>query len=348
MSEIKNVYVWGARGYSGLELCRLLLKHPGNLKLHLISNSQNWKLSQDLIEVDETYLTYMTYSEFLSQKNLDGATTFFACSAQDAYKNTVAVLAKGSKVVDLSGAHRLGSVEAQKYYNLEYNHTYSLDESNYGLSPFAKAHGPLVSNPGCYVTSILMALIPLFKEGIIFKASPVVIDSKSGASGAGRSPKDLTNISELCEEIHPYKIGKHQHFPEILRYLDYFSQAKNLEVTFTTTLLPIKRGILSSIYCQTDRDIKISDIEKAYSKHYEGYPFVKVHALMGDDSDVSKLSLKNVLHTNYTQIAFHLDQEKLTLFSMIDNLVKGAAGQALENFNRMHDYPIDYGLKNIK
>lgn len=342
MEQKIKVTVFGARGYTGLETCRCLLKHPNVSEMRLISRNADWKLSTDLPQARENLLTYTHPEEFENVTDLSGEVVFLALSATDAFKWAPVMAAKGAKVIDLSGAHRLSAEDAQTNYGLNQTDKTLTDEAIYGLVPFANVKGSIVSNPGCYVSSVLMSLIPLLKKSLI-RTDNIVIDSKSGTSGAGRKPADITNFSELCEEVQPYKIGNHQHYPEIIRYAKYFAD-KDIQPRFTTTLLPIKRGILSTMYLQTTPEVSTQDIHNAFEGAFAEYPFVKVYELTGNGDESYKLALRNVLHTNFTQIAFHLDGEKLTVFSMIDNLMKGAAGQAVENMNLMFGLPVDCGL----
>ena len=345
-----KVSVFGARGYTGLETCRLLLNHPLISSLQLVSSDTSWALEHDLLEARRTSvaISYITREEFSKStpdrlaNSLKDTFVFLACSATDAAELTPILLERGAKVIDLSGAHRLNQREAQSFYQIEHKSSFFWDERNYGLVPHQKVKGPLVSNPGCFVSSILMALIPLLHNKVI-REDQIIIDSKSGTSGAGRSPKDITNFSEISDGIIPYKIGHHQHLPEIIRYANFFTEAK-IEPRFTTTLIPIKRGILSTIYSELRSEMALQDVIEAFAHYYKDYPFVTVYGLGTHHKEDHKLALRNVLHTNQTQITLHLEGKKLTIFSMIDNLMKGAAGQALENFNSLLNIPLTTGF----
>ncbi len=348
MKNDLKVSVFGARGYTGLETCRLLLNHPHVSSLQLVSNDQNWKLDFDLLETRRSNkeITYITRESFALIESFKDQFIFLACSAKDAANLTPLLIEKGAKVIDLSGAHRLDQEEAKEFYQIGHENELFWSTKNYGLVPHQKVTSPLISNPGCYVSSILMALIPLLKEDLIREDS-IIIDSKSGTTGAGRSPKDITNLSELVDSISPYKIGSHQHLPEIIRYARVFS-GKNINPRFTTTLLPIKRGILSTMYLELKAEMDAVEVMETYARTYEDYPFITVYSLNQKNhenhNEDHKLALRNILHTNQTQITLHLDGKNLTVFSMIDNLMKGAAGQALENFNQMINQPITTGF----
>ena len=344
MESDLSVSVFGARGYTGLETCRLLLNHPHISSLQLVSSDPHWKLDHDLLEArrSSVKLSYITREDFSKKDSFKDQYIFLACSAGDAASLAPTLIERGAKVIDLSGAHRLDQQGAQKYYKINHDNELFWSTKNYGLVPHQRVTGPLVSNPGCYVSSILMALLPLLKEDLIVE-DRIVIDSKSGTTGAGRSPKDITNLSELVDSVSPYKIGAHQHLPEIIRYAQTFT-GKEINPRFTTTLLPIKRGILSTLYLELKNELDTVEVMKAYAETYNDYPFISVYSLGTEEKEDHKLALRNVLHTNQTQVTFHIDGKNLTVFSMIDNLMKGAAGQALENFNQMINQPLTTGF----
>ncbi len=339
-----NVAVFGARGYTGIETCRLLLNHPHVSSIQLVSNDPSWKLEHDLLEARRSSkaLSYISREDFSRRDHYTDEFVFLACSAKDAAAMASSLIEKGARVIDLSGAHRLDREQASRYYGIEHSSEFFCSEKNYGLVPHQKVTAPLVSNPGCYVSSILMALLPLLKQDLIDEDS-IVIDSKSGTSGAGRAPKDLTNLSELVDGLSPYKIGQHQHLPEIIRYAEVFAN-KKINPRFTTTLIPIKRGILSTLYLDLKADFSMAEIIQSYATAYQDYPFVTVYSLGTNEKEDHKLALRNVLHTNQTQITLHLEDRRLSVFSMIDNLMKGAAGQAIENFNHLINQPLTTGF----
>jgi N-acetyl-gamma-glutamyl-phosphate reductase len=338
MKTLKVALV-GARGYSGLELSRLLLGHPNAQLIDVYSSNTQWQLAQDIIVPSAKNVNTRQLDQLeANAKNYD--VIFFATSAGQSAE-WIPKLLEHTQIIDLSGAFRLNWQQTQKFYKLELDEKY-LSPANYGLSPWNKCASRFISNPGCYVTATLMALIPLLKENLI--TTDVVIDAKSGTTGAGRSPKDSTNFSEISQEIHPYKITNHQHEPEIIRYLSHFAST-DIDPIFTTTLLPIPRGILSSIYTRLQDGVGVKQIHEAYEYYYREYPLLQNYWLQGDDLGFSwKTSLKRVVNTPFTQLAYTAKDNKLYLFSMIDNLLKGAASQAVENFNAMFELPVTTGL----
>jgi N-acetyl-gamma-glutamyl-phosphate reductase len=234
-----------------------------------------------------------------------------------------------------------------------------LDKAEYGLLPWLDAgktglkvadsiEPKLIANPGCYATSILMAILPLLRRGII-KPENLVIDSKSGASGGGRKASENLLFTEVEGECLPYRVGRHQHLPEIKGFAQAFS-GHAIDPMFTTHLLCIRRGILSSIYAKTAEGVSDMDLSAAYAQDYSDYGLVQWSSLKGRNarSVAYELSLKRVVGTALTRVHFQLDGDRLYLFSLIDNLIKGAAGQAVENFNRLLGLPARAGLSELE
>ncbi|MEK7355089.1 MAG: Asd/ArgC dimerization domain-containing protein, partial [Bdellovibrionota bacterium] len=221
-----------------------------------------------------------------------------------------------------------------------------------GLVPWAgklAAKKPtLIANPGCYATSVLMAVLPLLRASAIV-AETLVIDAKSGTTGAGRKASETTSFTEVEGECLPYKVARHQHWPEIVQQAAAHSGAE-IAPFFTTHLLNVRRGIISSIYARLAPSFvaasdKESDakIEALFREAYSAYPLARFGALGKPETD-SLLSLKRVVGSARTHVAWKAEGDKLHLFSLIDNLVKGAASQAVENFNRLIDEPVTTGL----
>ncbi len=346
-----TVGIVGARGYSGIELARLLLAHPqAQLVACYATDPASFSLGRDLFVdgADGVPTLPMTAldSETLSS---EVHTIFLATPAEVSLELAPKLIAKGVNVVDLSGAFRLAASEYPHWYGFTHSATTALAKAQYGLVPYAKPflkngkEGVLVSNPGCYVTSVLMAVLPLVKEGVI-DASTLVIDAKSGTTGAGKKASESLLFSEVDGECLPYKVGAHQHFPEITKYLEAFGGVK-ASPFFSTSLLATPRGIISGIYAKLASGKTIADVEAAYAKTYAGYPLAKFGRIGSKGFSPKLLSLKSVVGSNRVQIAFTADADgKLFVHSLIDNLLKGAASQAVENFNRLIDQPAALGL----
>lgn len=332
----------GARGYTGLELARIFLSHPLAQLTHCFATS-DFKLTDYLLEDGADAVSCLPEDQILNSLT---DFVFLATPAEVSLKLAPQILAAGKHVIDLSGAFRLKKNDYKKWYNFEHTQPEALRHAIYGLTPWC---GPvsllnpvLISNPGCYATAISMALLPLLKRNLIEESS-VVIDAKSGTSGAGKKATENLLFTEVDGECLPYRVGRHQHLPEILEAVEMFS-GKTLDPHFSTHLLPTRRGIIAGIYAKS----KVTDIQqigRAFAEAYFSYPLVKSGPLAGSNQ---LMSLKKVVGTPRTHISYELIGNKLYVYSTIDNLVKGAAGQAIENFNRLVDAPIETGLLNQK
>ena len=235
---------------------------------------------------------------------------------------------------------RLPESELNQWYGMEQPIDELAEGAHYGLSPWNMAGNykqTVIANPGCYATAALMSLIPLLAAGVI-EPDSIIIDAKSGTSGAGKNGKGHLPYSEMAENFFPYKIGKHQHLPEIKNALQQFSK-QSCDLTLVTQMLPIARGISMTIYAQLKDE---SGVAAAFNDAYSDYSLVDVKAV--DDCDNSDLYLKNVIGTAKTQIRYFVSQRKIIVFTCIDNLLKGAASQAIENINALYQFPLHLGL----
>jgi N-acetyl-gamma-glutamyl-phosphate reductase len=343
----QKVAIVGARGYSGLELVRILLKHP-NVKIEAcFANEADFALSDYLPESAAAKVKILPMQDF-DKIATQVSTIFLATPADVSLKLAPRALAVGANVVDLSGAFRLTAEEAQAHYALPTESLALLSQAEYGLVPWAgpltKTGPRLISNPGCYATAVLMGLLPLLKSKQI-DASTLVIDAKSGATGAGKKASENLLFTEVEGECLPYRVGKHQHLPEIRQYAKTFGTAE-IDPMFVTHLLPVRRGILAGIYARTAPGVTLATIEAAYQSAYSTYPLVRAAKL--DESKRQLLTLKRVVGSARCEIQFELKGTHLYVFSMIDNLMKGAASQAIENFNRLNDFPLTTALNELE
>lgn len=342
--SLPSVSVVGARGYTGLELVRILLRHPAvslthcfaTQKFSLASLMGNPKAAQVQCLVDTEIENHLTDLVFL------------ATPAEVSLELAPKILKAGKKVIDLSGAFRLKENDYEKWYGFTHPHQTLLAQAHYGLLPFSKAvSGELIANPGCYATAVNMALIPLLKANVIETPS-IVIDAKSGTSGGGKKLSENLLFSEVEGECLPYKVGKHQHLPEIIEAVKIFSGVP-IDPHFTTSLLPIRRGIIASIFAkmntQGNRSENLQQIEKAFSQAYAGHPLVQFGSL---ELRPELLSLKKVVGTPSTHISYEVIENKVYVFSLIDNLLKGAASQAVENLNCLLNLPPVTGLEHLE
>lgn len=371
LEKLIRVGVVGARGYSGQELCRLLFKHSGvRLDTVFFNEGKSFSLWSQFPELERIAKAngqsepkgqgleafFKAYSKSTNELDL----VFLATPNEVSLDIAASFLEKGISVIDLSGVFRLNKVSSSaslemylKHYGLEHAKPKLLSSAVYGLQPFAsdaiRAMKPpfLVANPGCFVTSALMALIPLLSEGVVDPAS-IIVDSKSGASGAGKKLNENLLFSELYGDFYPYKVLSHQHVPEMDMYLSFFSQ-KETSVVFTPHLLPVFRGILSTCYLKWNdsikaqsTDVKKKSIASAYEKHFRNYPLVD----WGEWKDQQrKISLKSIAGSCMTHIGFEMDKDNLIVFSVLDNLLKGAASQAVENLNSIYGFPAKQALE---
>lgn len=351
MESKKNVGIVGARGYSGLELARLLLAHPAaRLAACFATDPTTFKLGDELFlpEADAVPTLGMDALE-ASDLATRFDTIFLATPAEVSLTLAPSLVAKGVNTIDLSGAFRLAAAEYPAWYGFTHPTPTSLLSAHYGLVPFAAPfareaeRGILVANPGCYVTAVLMALIPLLRSEVI-DASSIVIDAKSGTTGAGKKATENLLFSEVDGECFPYKIGRHQHYPEIVQYLRKFGGVATSPF-FSTSLLATPRGIIAGIYANLATGKTESDVAAAFAEAYAGYPLARIAPLAATPKIAS---LRRVVGSNAVHIGYSVDgtsaKPKLYLYSLVDNLLKGAASQAVENFNRIADLPIATGL----
>ncbi len=332
----KNISIIGASGYSGAELLKILLGHPSVAVSKVFANSSAGK------RVDELYprfrksaVGHFVYEEYALEKVLHDDLIFIALPSGDAMNFVPDLVKAGKKVIDLGGDFRLKDpLLYTKYYKHEHKATDQLAQAIYGLPEWNKREisaAQLIANPGCYVTSALLPLVPLVKEELI-EPHGITISSLSGVSGAGRSSNVDLSFTEANETVKAYKVGTHQHTPEIETVLHDFGGHK-VTITFVPHLIPITRGIYSSIYCIPKGAITSEQIEAAYRKYYSNAPFVR---LIAD----AVPEIKHVQYTNFIDIGWKVYERnnQIIFHSAIDNLVKGAAGQAVQNMNLMFGF----------
>lgn len=337
----KRLSIIGASGYSGAELLKILLRHSNVEVTHVFANSSAGK------RVDEIYphfrtVTDLIFEEYSLEKVTNDDLIFIALPSGEAMNFVPALIDAGKKVIDLGGDFRLQDTQLYtKYYKHEHKAPKYLSQAVYGLPEWNKQHiqsAQFISNPGCYVTSALLPLLPLVKENLI-ESTGITISSLSGVSGAGRSSSVDLSFTEVNESVKAYKVGVHQHTPEIETILADFSGNKST-ITFVPHLIPITRGIYSSIYATPKGTISFDQIEAAYKKYYAQAPFVR---LIGN----AVPEIKQVQYSNFCDIGWKIYERnnQIILHSVIDNLVKGAAGQAVQNMNLLFGFDETTGLK---
>jgi N-acetyl-gamma-glutamyl-phosphate reductase len=340
-----SIGIVGARGYSGLDLARLVLRHPhARLTALFASDAHDFKLSDYLLEAKAKPVPTFSMNE-LEKEGAKCQVIFLATPAEVSIQLAPQILKMGVHVIDLSGAFRLPAEQYSQWYGFTHEAPSELKKAQYGLVPFSKPFktekATLVANPGCYVTSVLMGILPLLKSKVI-DASTLVIDAKSGTSGGGKKPSESLLFTEVDGECIPYKIGKHQHFPEICHYAQTLG-ATTIDPIFSTSLIPTRRGIIAGIYARLQSGKTEEDVAAAFESAYDQYPLVRFAAL-GKNTSAQSLQLKKVVGSARTHIFYQVSGDKLYLYSLIDNLLKGAASQAIENLNRLYDLSPETGL----
>ncbi len=336
----KKISIIGASGYSGAELLGILLRHPNINVTKVFANSSAGKKVTDLYPHFRA-LTELVYEEYAIGKIANDDLIFIALPSGEAMNFVPALIDAGKKVIDLGGDFRLHDTKLyQQYYKHEHKAEKYLSKAVYGLPEWNLQKiksAQLIANPGCYVTSALLPLLPLVKESLI-ESTGITISSMSGVSGAGRSSSIDLSFTEVNESVKAYKVGVHQHTPEIESVLNDFGGQKST-ITFVPHLIPITRGIYSSIYTTPRKGVGAERVEAAYKKYYSASPFVR---LIGN----AVPEIKHVHYTNYCDIGWKLYERnnQLIVLSVIDNLVKGAAGQAVQNMNVMFGFKETLGL----
>ncbi len=349
--------IFGATGYSGLELVRILERHPRVEKPVLLrrpgDSSANSRTGDagttpnDLAEIFPELsgnggypLRAMSWSELKRQ----GIELVFLATPHEVSRALVPeAIVQGLRVIDLSGAWRLKHERHRAVYGFEDVDSAMaamlMERAVYGL-PELNADcirkAQLVANPGCYATSVILALVPLLSAGVVDREHGIISDSKSGVSGAGKSPTPRTHFAAVADNLSAYSIFEHRHLGEITEQLGLDDE----QLTFTPHLLPIPRGILSTVYVRLNRAMTVAEVDDCLRDFYAGRRWVRVFP-------TQKLpQLQFSLHTNYCDLGFRLaeDGQRLIMISCLDNLMKGAAGQVVQNMNWMYGWDEGEGL----
>lgn len=328
-----RVGILGATGYTALELIKILLRHP-EAKITALTSRQEGRPHISSIHPALTGRLDLCLEDFGAAALADRCDCVFSCLPHAASAESAKVLlAAGLRVVDFSADYRLDdAVSYKKWYEHDHPDPERLGKTPYGLPElFGKqiTTAKLIANPGCYPTSAILPLAPFLKAGLI-EPTDIIVDSKSGVSGAGRTPKLSTLFPECNESISAYSVGKHRHQPEIEQVLRR-ATGKQVEVIFTPHLVPMDRGILTVCYALPTRSISEEEAHNVLLDFYTGQPFVRV---------VKHLpATKDTAHTNFIDITPRIVRSRLLLISAEDNLIKGASGAAVQNFNLMFGFP---------
>jgi N-acetyl-gamma-glutamyl-phosphate reductase len=331
-----KVGIVGHRGYSGAELVRIL-QHHSFVEPVLLEHRDD-RGDSSPIRNHKNPASIPCTGEAVKQAGV--ALVFLATPPEVSMELAGPMLDAGARVVDLSGAFRLGTPENYSaWYKEPHTRPDLLAEAVYGLPEFCRAGIPgarLVANPGCYPTAANLAIRPLIEAGVVDREAGIVCDAKSGVSGAGRKPRLSSSFCEVTENFSAYSVLRHRHVPEVLQ----ISGLEEREFSFTAQLLPLDRGILENIYFRATGVASADDLVRIYETRYAGEPFVRIYQ-PGHFPD-----LHAVARTNFCDIGVTVDpgSGRAVAVSAIDNLVKGAAGQAIQNMNLLLGLPETEGL----
>ncbi len=329
-----RVAVVGATGYAGRELLALLARHPRARVTRLMSSGRDGRKpypveqSHPMLRGKLAALIEPLEVESLTPSETD--LVFLATPHETSHELAPRLLERGLRVIDLSAAFRLKNAAAYpRWYGFEHRAALALEEAVYGLTELkapAIRKARLVANPGCYATSVILGLAPLVGAQWLDPAEPIISDSKSGASGAGRAPSEKLHFAEVNENCRPYALFSHRHVPEMLETL----KLEPTRFAFTPHLVPITRGLLSTIYVRLSESRPVESVVELFQSFYAQAPMVRVWR-------EGTPEIQSAAYTNYADLGFALEAStrRLIIVSALDNLGKGAAGQAVQNMNLM-------------
>jgi N-acetyl-gamma-glutamyl-phosphate reductase len=339
-----NVSIVGSTGYSGEELHRILHNHPNVAIKHVTSVTFTEQKFNNVYTNFRKRTEIVCSNESLSQLAVDSDVVFLALPHGLALKEIDEEILKKTKIIDLGADFRLKDKTVyEKWYKVEHNSPDLLKQAVYGLSEIYRndiKQSNLIANPGCYTTCSILSLYPLVKENII-DVNTIIIDAKSGVSGAGRTTAQDKSFVEMNENFKAYNIaGGHRHTPEIEQELSIFS-GKEVILSFNPQLIPVNRGIYAMCYAKLNKQMDEKQIMDIYNKYYENEYFVRIVDGIPE--------IRSVKGSNFVDIGFKIDLRTNTIvvIGTLDNLVKGAAGQAIQNMNIMFGFKEQEGLETV-
>lgn len=344
MQKIK-VAIVGSTGYAGQELVRLLLQHP-NVELKY-ATSKSYE-GQKFSNIYENYfdLTNIECSADEVEKLAEEVDVIFIALPHGiaSGKITSEILAK-TKVIDLGADFRLNDIDLyESWYNTEHNNEKCLSQAIYGLCEWNREkikNSNLIANPGCFTTCSILSLAPLLKDNLIDENS-IIIDAKSGVTGAGRALNIGVHFSECNESVKAYKVAAHRHTPEIEQELSIIS-GKEITLSFTPHLIPMNRGILATCYAKLNKKHSYEEIRASYERYYQDEYFIR---LLPKGKFPETRWIKG---SNFVDIGFAIDERtnRIITIGALDNLIKGAAGQAIQNMNILFSFDESTGINQI-
>jgi N-acetyl-gamma-glutamyl-phosphate reductase len=328
-----RIAILGATGYSALELLKLLLRHP-EAEITVATSRQEGNPHIAMVHPSLAGRLDLTCEDLGPVAVATRADCVFTCLPHGVTATIVPhLLSAGARVIDFSADYRLNSPDSYaEWYGQKHGDPERLGSTVYGLPELFReriVQANLVANPGCYPTSAILGLAPLLKAGLI-DPGEIIVDSKSGVSGAGRTPKLTTHYPECNESLSAYNVGRHRHTPEIEQVLG-LATGREVQVTFTPHLTPMDRGILSTIYSRPTAPVSEEKLFETYRQFYADEPFVRVVDHLPGTKDSSG--------TNFCDLTVRLVRGRIITIACLDNLIKGAAGAAVQNFNLMYGFP---------
>lgn len=338
-----NVAIIGGTGYGAVELARLLSRHPYATLTAIVSQSKQG-MGFSSIYPHMNHIVSLTMEELDIKRLSEKVDLVFFATPSNVSKNLIPdFLELDVTCIDLSGDFRLKSAEAyQQWYQEEAADPVYLNQAVYGLSEiYAKSiqSARLLANPGCYPTAASLALLPVVQKGWVDPSS-IIIDGKTGVSGAGRGLSLNVHYAEMNDNTKAYKLGTHKHIPEMEQTLQQFTN-EDIQISFTPHIVPMTRGIMVTCYASLREQLNQATVESWYQSFYQDHPFVRLRC------DGTLPTTKDVYGSNYCDIALYVDERtnRLIIISVIDNLVKGAAGQAIQNMNLIQGWEESAGLR---
>jgi len=333
-----NIGVVGATGYTGEEIVRLLSSHPG-IKIKSLSAIIEKPTKISVLFPALAGRCDVVCDHFdINKVSLSCELVFLALPHKVSMRFVPEFLKRKKKIIDLSADYRLPPADYKEWYGQEHTDKENIKRAIYGMPELYRneiKNSDLIANPGCYPTSVILAAAPLVKEGLV-KADDIIADSKTGVTGAGRKASLSLIYPEVNENLRAYKVNTHQHKPEINQELAKLAK-KGIDVTFTPHLIPINRGILSTLYFRLKDDMSNKELVSVYKKFYKKEPFVRVLS-------EGLPQIRDVVNTNFCDIGLFAAGKRAIAVSCIDNLTKGAAGQAVQNMNIMCGFDEKEGL----